>query len=86
MINIGQSFGGIPVYFIRWNPDNYKSFGEALPETISKRYNLLGNFVEEIIENKIELPKALISTFHMYFDGWSELSKQKWEILMNYES
>ena len=23
MINIGQSFGGVPVYFIRWNPDNY---------------------------------------------------------------
>jgi len=20
MVNIGQSFGGIPVYFIRWNP------------------------------------------------------------------
>jgi hypothetical protein len=24
MINICQSFGGLPVYFIRWNPDNYK--------------------------------------------------------------
>lgn len=25
MINISQSFGGLPVYFIRWNPDKYKS-------------------------------------------------------------
>jgi hypothetical protein len=23
MVNIGQTFGGIPVYFIRWNPDDY---------------------------------------------------------------
>ena len=24
MVNIGQSFGGLSVYFIRWNPDNFK--------------------------------------------------------------
>lgn len=23
MVNLGQAFGGIPVYFIRWNPDDY---------------------------------------------------------------
>ena len=36
MINISQSFGAIPVYFIRWNPDSYKTTS-GIEEKLNKR-------------------------------------------------
>ena len=29
MVNIGQAFGGTPVYFVRWNPDTYVPGGRG---------------------------------------------------------
>jgi hypothetical protein len=82
MINIGQSFGGIPVYFIRWNPDNYSpSNSRKKPEDVKKRYKLVGDLISDIRENKITLPNALVSALYMYYDDWSSLAEEEWKVL-----
>jgi hypothetical protein len=83
MINIGQMFGGIPVYFIRWNPDNYISEDELIqPEEINKRHKLLGDLLRDIVHNRISLPIALTSALYLYYDGWSGLYNEEWKILL----
>jgi len=86
MINIGQGYGGLPVYFIRWNPDDYKTVNNNDPETISKRYRLLANFLNDIMNNKIKLPNILVGAFYMYYDGWDGLSNEEWKHLLLFES
>ena len=82
MINISQSFGGIPTYFIRWNPDNYTPKNKKKrQETITKRHKLCGDLIDNIKENRIELPSALVATIYLYYDGWESLSEEKWEII-----
>ncbi len=86
MINIGQIFGGIPIYFIRWNPDEYIPKNKsANMENIKKRYELLSEFIKSIIENKVKLPDALVSSFYMYYDDWENILENEWEIFMTYE-
>ena len=83
MVNISQSFGGIPVYFIRWNPDNYTPGNiNKNPEDLNKRYKLCGDLIEGIKNSRVELEKTLLSVIYLYFDGWNGLNKEKWvEIL-----
>lgn len=86
MINIGQSFGGLSVYFIRWNPDNYKPAKGKTTETIKKRHKLCGDLISDIKTNKTVLPNAFISAIYLYYDGWSRFCDEKWEIMMNYDA
>jgi len=82
MVNIGQSFGGIPVYFIRWNPDDYSpESSRKKPEDIAKRYKLVGDLLEDIREGKHALPVALVAALYLYYDGWSSLAEEEWHIL-----
>jgi hypothetical protein len=82
MINIGQSFGGIPVYFIRWNPDDYSpSNSRKKPEDIKKRHKLVGDLIADIKENKTMLPDVLVSALYMYYDDWSSLAEEGWKVL-----
>jgi hypothetical protein len=86
MVNIGQSFGGIPVYFIRWNPDNYAPENSRKnPEIVKKRHILVGDYIQGIIDRKVDLPKALVSVFYMYYDGWNDLHNEQWHILTAFE-
>jgi hypothetical protein len=86
MVNIGQSFGGLPVYFIRWNPDDYSPENDRKkPEEIAKRYKLVGDLVRDIKNNKHTLPQALVSAIYMYYDGWESLLESKWQVLSNFE-
>jgi len=86
MVNIGQSFGGVPVYFIRWNPDDYSPENDRkIPEEIAKRYKLVGDLVRDIKNNKHTLPQALVSAIYMYYDGWESLLESKWQVLSNFE-
>jgi hypothetical protein len=80
MINIGQTFGGVPVHYIRWNPDQYKPRA-GIPELVSKRHKLCGDLIADIQEGKIELPRALVSAIYLYYDNWSSIAEEKWEIL-----
>jgi hypothetical protein len=71
MINIGQSFGGLPIYFIRWNPDDYSPENEGKdPELLPKRYKLVGDLIQDIQTEKAILPSALVSAIYMYYDEW----------------
>ena len=83
MINIGQSFGGLPVYFIRWNPDDYSS--EKKPEILSKRYKLVGDLIDSIKKRKTVLPNALVSALYMYYDEWKSLA-EGWKVLSEFTS
>lgn len=69
MVNIGQSYGGVPVYFIRWNPDDYAS--EKKPESLSNRYKELIAYLKGI-QRRVYLKEntSLVSVMYMYYDGW----------------
>lgn len=84
MINISQSYGGIPVYFIRWNPDNYISPDGKLPEPVSKRHSVVAKFLQDICDNRVRLPVALLSVFYMYYDGWVDLASSEWNVISYY--
>jgi hypothetical protein len=84
MVNIGQSFGGMPVYFIRWNPDNYKPLGHKKMEDIKKRYKLVADLITDITANRIVLPNAFVSAIYLYYDDWSSLAEEKWQIITPY--
>ena len=87
MVNIGQSFGGLPVYFIRWNPDDYSPENNRKnPEELAKRYKLVGDLIRDIKKKKHILPKALVSAIYLYYDGWDGLSAENWTVLSEFET
>ena len=81
MVNIGQSFGGLPVYFIRWNPDDYTPMNaRSNPDELKKRNKLVGDYIESILEGKTKLPdKSLVSALYMYYDDWNGIAKEPWQ-------
>jgi hypothetical protein len=87
MVNIGQSFGGLLVLFLRWNPDDYSPENpRKQPEPLTKRNKLLADLIRDISNNKVKLPNALVSTIQLYFDEWDGLEKQEWQILTPIDS
>ncbi len=88
MINIGQSYGGIPVYFIRWNPDTYKPGNKIKkPESINKRHTILCDFIKAIQNGTYTLPSdSLVSAIYMYYDGWTNLDDAKWQSIHKFEN
>ena len=86
MFNIGQAFGGLPVYFIRWNPDNYYPGEEKLTiEPVKKRQQMVGDLIQYILDGAKLEHKAMVYSLYMYYDGWIGLGKEKWEKDMLYE-
>ena len=88
MINIGQFFGGKPVYFIRFNPDDYKSYNDEIMVDIKDRYKFITSFLKELLmKSKDETNNSLVSVIYLYFDGWKEEFEinNLWISLMNYE-
>jgi hypothetical protein len=86
MVNIGQSFGGIPVYFIRFNPDDYSPENDRKnPEELNKRYKLLGDLICDIKNNKHSMPHNLVSAIYLYYDGWSSLAETGWHPILKFE-
>jgi hypothetical protein len=85
MINIGQSFGGVPVYFIRWNPDEY-STDKKTQDSLKKRYTLVGDLIRDIRDGIHTLPNALVSALYMYYDGWGGLKEEEWKNLCRLDS
>jgi hypothetical protein len=86
MVNISQTFGGMPVYFIRWNPDEYKpKNSKKKVEPITKRHKLCADLILDIKENRVGLPKALVSVIYLYYDGWLSLTEEKWEIVSEFK-
>ena len=85
MINIGQSFGGTPVYFIRWNPDEY-STDKKVQESLKKRYTTVGDLLRDLHDGIYSLPEGLVSALYMYYDGWTCLKQEEWKILSTLNS
>ena len=87
MVNVGQTFGGVPVYFIRWNPDDYSPANERkFPEEVKKRHKLVRDLIRDIRDNRHALPEnALVSAIYMYYDNWSSISETGWEIISKME-
>ena len=82
MINIGQSLGGMPVYFIRFNPDMYLPLHTtSTPESLARRYQLCGDFIQNIIDHSVSLPFALVACMYLYFDEWDGLHNEEWNII-----
>jgi hypothetical protein len=75
MINISNSFGGMPVYFIRWNPDKYKS---SIQTPINIRHKVCADLITDIINERITLPKNLTSVIYLYFDNFNQDDITNW--------
>jgi len=87
MKNIGQSYGGIPIYFIRWNPDNYKPGNNIKKkDLINTRQIVVCEYIKSIINDKITLPTdSLVSVLYMYYDGWTNINEAKWISITKFE-
>jgi hypothetical protein len=82
MVNISQAYGGLPVYFIRWNPDPYApSVDTKKQEAIEKRHKIVCSYIRDIERSKIALPRALLSVLYMFHDGWHSLNDAEWEVI-----
>ena len=88
MVNLGQSFGGIPVYFIRWNPDDYYSGGkkDLDPEPVRKRHELCCKFIKDIRAGNVILPtNAMVAAIYLYYNEWTTLKNETWKTLTNFD-
>ena len=82
MVNISQGYGGLPVYFIRWNPDPYApSVDTKKQESIEKRHKIVCTYIRDIERNNIATPMALLSVLYMFHDGWHSLNDAEWEVV-----
>jgi hypothetical protein len=70
MVQLHQDFGGTPVVFIRYNPDNYKDHLGKLDrgknQNITREKSLVG-LVKRLLD-KSEMPP--LSVYYMYYDGY----------------
>lgn len=84
MINLSQSFGGLPVYFIRWNPDNYSPLHDSSTiASIQQRHSSVAQLILDIQRDITPLPHALLSVCYMYYDGWHKVT---WNVLLPFAS
>jgi hypothetical protein len=81
MVNISQSYGGMPVIFLRWNPDHYAA---TKPEPLSKRYKRVADLLCEIRDGLYATPHAMLSVAYMYYDGWD--GTLEWKVLLPWET
>jgi putative hemolysin len=86
MVNIGQSYGGLPVYFLRWNPDDYQPASDRKnPELVAKRHKLVADLLRDIINGRYKLPNnALVSALYLYYDNWNSIETEEWHILTSF--
>ena len=89
MFNIGQSLGGIPVYFIRWNPDKFRT-PKHKQESPKERLEIISEFLTNIKSGNHQLPQPALSTntnliwaIYMFYNGWESqeksLAAEKWQ-------
>ena len=70
MKNIGQSLGGPPVWFIRYNPDPYHVNGEKQDPTQNSRHDKLVRVLKHVMQNPP--PETdFITTMHLFYDGYT---------------
>jgi hypothetical protein len=68
MIQIHQDYGGIPVHFIRFNPDRYKGTGE---KPLASRLKFLGETIDRIKkDNDFFIRNTNLTVSYLYYDSW----------------
>jgi hypothetical protein len=87
MINIAQGYGGLPVYFIRWNPDDYNPANDKKePELLTRRHKLAGDVIRDIQNGKMKLPcNGLVYAIYLYYDEWDGFANETWKVLLEME-
>lgn len=79
MVNIGQAYGGLPVYFIRWNPDEYIPLNpRANLVPLANRHKLVADLIRSILNGRTRLPSHLVSAIYLFYDDWSNLKNEEW--------
>ncbi|MEM3858490.1 MAG: hypothetical protein QW478_03680, partial [Candidatus Micrarchaeaceae archaeon] len=68
MVQIFQDFGGIPIIFIRFNPDEYRDVNNKLIKSYTGRENKLLELLHSL-NNINELPFPFLVTY-LYYDGF----------------
>ena len=69
MIQIYQDYGGVPVHFIRFNPDKYKS--NKVADSLPKRLSFLCDIITKIKKDKIFFTKyPHLSVSYLYYDNY----------------
>lgn len=75
MMNIHGSLG-MPVIFIRFNPDRYRRAGEkrrSAGDSVRKRYDILIRWLEWVLEHEDARPRGpedSLRVVQLFFDGW----------------
>jgi len=72
MINIANSLGGPPVFFIRFNPDDFKVNGEKQKVTPGKRHRTLAAWIKTVKEYAPEAleTQGVVNVLQLYFDDY----------------
>jgi hypothetical protein len=72
MKQIFQDYGGTPIFFIRYNPDDYKNKNGRKVVASEVQANTLINYVKNTMSTAIpdgEIP--MLSVVYMFYDGYS---------------
>jgi hypothetical protein len=69
MFEIAQSFDGLPVIFLRYNPDNFKLDGKIQKYPTSKRHDLLIKWVRMCIRSKYSKG---FTVKYLFYDDFKE--------------
>jgi very-short-patch-repair endonuclease len=78
MINIYQDFGGIPILFIRYNPDSYKTINGIESINKNNRESILLDILKSL-KNRKEWT-ILLSVRYLFYDGYDDHKNEMYEI------
>ena len=68
MVNVSQSFGGVPVVFVRYNPDEYQG---RKNESLAQRMKVVERWLGHLRSNP---PASFLSFVQLFYDGYDEAS------------
>jgi hypothetical protein len=74
MINISQTFGGIPVFWIRFNPDNFKTENKLIKVSQRKKQEHLLDWLKLSFKKQVT---HLVEVVYLFYDGCQETCSEK---------
>ena len=72
MINLFQDFGGLPVIFVRFNPDGYTDNNSKRHQYTKSRETRLLKTLNSVL---LHQPKELLSVIYLYYNGDDGINK-----------
>jgi hypothetical protein len=77
MVNIFGSLGGIPVIFIRYNPDVHKEEGKIVKLSKAKKEEVLIAWVKKARD---EIPKKMCNVVYLFYDDYDKSQTKFYKI------